>query len=337
MKQTIATLLNTAPHLLIVDDDMSQLEQMVDWLADRPGKIFQARSSEQAQTILNKHPITAVITDWQLPEMSGLDLIRYLRQQQFNGPLLLCTGLMLTPEHLQMAFAAGANDYLRKPLNGVELNARLDNALALHANTQALRLLSQSQEHFIQFLSTDLGGDLHMLNQIQRLGSNPERERELTRDLTQKFQALMEWARYRLQLQWVQPYSFELKDLIKGLENHFQNAWHRVHLRGVKGVNLYTDPDILQRVFIQLLENALTYSEQGVSLQISPKESEVIIAVKSMSPEMSAGRLQALLEVENQGLGLMMTQDLLTLLKSKLCSRLSRKGETVFYFALRHH
>lgn len=326
-----------SPHLLIVDDDIAQLGQMVDWLHTRPGKLYQARSSEQAQQILKKHPISAVITDWQLPHMSGLELIRYLRAQDFHGPLLLCTGLMLSPEHLQMAFDAGANDYLRKPLNGVELNARLDSALALHANTQALRLLSQSQERFIQFLSADLGEDLQFLNQIQRLEPNPELERKLSKSMTQRFQRLMDWGRYRLDLQYVKAYRFELKDLLKGLEHSFSEAWHRVHVRGLKGLSLYAEPDILQRVLHQLVDNALKHSCGRITLQASEGQSGVTLAVKNEAQDMSEGRLNSLLKLENQGLGLMMSQDLLALLKSELRCRLSRKGEVVFYFDLRSH
>ena len=138
MKQLIANSLNRSTNILIVDDDIEQLAEMVSWLEHRKGKLYQARSSEQAQKILSSQWIDAVITDWQLPKMSGLALIRYLREENFKGPLLLCTGMMLSPQHLQEAFDAGANDYLRKPMNKVELNARFTSALQLYQQREAL-------------------------------------------------------------------------------------------------------------------------------------------------------------------------------------------------------
>lgn len=335
MKQNTANSLNKSVHILIVDDDIEQLAEMVDWLAHRQGKIYQARSSEQAKKILSSQWIDAVITDWQLPDLSGLDLIRYLREQGFQGPLLLCTGMMLSPRHLQEAFDAGANDYLRKPLNQVELNARFDSALQLHWQQEALHKLNQSQERFIHLLSQELGNKLQILHEMQRLDPDPAAEQVITHQMGTEFQKMMGWARYRFQIQHLQYQRFDLKTLIDGIATQFAMHWHRVNLRKIKAIEVYTDPHVLHRVLSELLDNALKYTEHNVTLKAQEKDQTLILSVCDQGENLSEGDLERLLHPRNQGLGLTICSDLLSLLESSLQVRRSRRGENIFFFHLK--
>lgn len=336
MNKATANSFNKSVHILIIDDDIEQLAEMVDWLDHREGQIYQARSSEQAQKILASQWIDAVITDWQLPEMSGLDLIRHLRDAHFQGPILLCTGMMLSPRHLQEAFDAGANDYLRKPLNRVELNARFDSALQLYYQQEALHKLNQSQEQFIHLLSQTLGNKLQHLDHMQRLAPNPDAEQALTQEMSKTFQKMMGWARYRFQLQHVYRQSFELKTLIDDLASHFPEHWHRVNLRKIKGISLSTDPNLLQRILYELLDNALRYTHHNVTLKAQEKDQGLTLSVYDQGESLSEGDLERLRDPQQQGLGLSICSDLLALLDSQLQTRRSRRGENVFFFYLKH-
>ncbi len=336
MNKATTNSFNRSVHILIIDDDIEQLAEMVDWLDHREGRIFQARSSEQAQKILTSQWIDAVITDWQLPEMSGLDLIRYLRDASFQGPIILCTGMMLSPRHLQEAFDAGANDYLRKPLNRVELNARFDSALQLSYQQEALYKLNQSQEQFIHLLSQTLGDKLQQLDQMQRLAHNPDAEQALTGEMSKAFQKMMGWARYRFQLQTLHPQFFELKTLVDALAAHFPQHWHRVNLRKIKGINLHTDPTLLQRILYELLDNALRYTDHNVILKAQEKDQKLTLSIYDQGSHLSEGDLERLKNPRQQGLGLSICSDLLSLLDSELQTRVSRRGENVFFFQLKN-
>lgn len=343
MKQAIENLLLKSPQVLIVDDDPEQLAQMADWLHERDGDLYQARSSEQALRILKQQWVDAVITDWQLPEMSGIDLIRDLRSSAFRGPLLICTGMMLSPEHLRQAFEYGANDYLRKPLNGVELNARLDNSLQLYAHRETLRLFNQSQRHFINYLSQHLGQGFQNLLQLQTLSAfkrpqpepqMPDRELKQTQDLVKEFQKLMLWARYRFALNHVQFRRFELRQLLKSLESTFVSESQRLILRGGKDLFLYSDPDILQRILTQLLDNAFKYTSGKVTLKVSNESQQLRLTVLDEGSRLSEGELERLTHIENTGLGLHIVHDLLELLGSRLQARQTSQGGSQFYFEL---
>lgn len=338
MKETIENLLIKSPQLLIVDDDTEQLAQMVDWLSERDGQLYQARSSEQALKILSKQWIDAVITDWQLPEMSGLELIQRLRSARFRGPLLICTGMMLSPEHLRQAFAAGANDYLRKPLNSVELNARLDNSLQLYAHREILHLFSRSQQGFIAFLSRSFGLHLERLRQLQHLerqtGSLGEEAPALTETMIQAFHKLMLWARYRFSLRHVQFRRFELRQLFKSVENSFATQAHRLSFRGGREVYLYSDAELLQRILQQLVDNALRYSEGPVTIKASQESQGLRLAVIDQGQTLTEGELARLVDRQQAGLGLHICHDLLELLNSRLQARKTTQYGNQFFFEL---
>lgn len=341
MKQAIENLLLKSPQILIVEDDRQQLSQLVDWLSEREGKLFQARSSEQAQAILKDQRVDAVITDWQLPGRSGLDLISDLRESGFKGPLLICTGMMLSPEHLRKAFDAGVDDYLRKPLNGVELNVRLDNALQLHAHRQVLGKYLRSQAYFIQFISRHLGEGLDQLSQIQAqikvkqaISDEQTVAHQITLTIRQRFHRLMQWARFRFALHDLQFTRFEVKQLLKSLASNFQAESNRLLVRGGKDLYLVSDPDLLQRVLSQLIDNALKFSAGQVLIQVEQQGAKLRFLIKDAGENLNEGQAEQLLESSSLGLGLHICQDLLGILGADLRLQKGRKGDTQFYFEL---
>jgi|GEM_PF-654278 len=338
MKQAIKNLFIKSPQILIIDDSPDDLSQIVEWLSQRPCHLYQARTGEMAQKILAKNPVDAVVTDWHLPGLSGLDLIARLRESGFGGPLLMCTGVMLSAAHLKQAFEAGADDYLRKPLNATELYARLDSALQLYAQHQVITNINQSQARFIHLLSTQVGHHLSVLNQrVSLLGTKTPGASELSAkqlELTQQFKKLMDWGRYRQSLQYIQQQQFPLEHLIQSLEQHFASASHRLFFRGGRKLMMYAEPDIVKRILLQLLDNALVYTEGPVLLKIVAKERGIQLRVEDQGDTLTEGELARLAEGKGTGLGLDICHDLLALLGSKLQAKPLRKQGSVFFFEL---
>ncbi len=87
----------------------------------------------------NTAPPEAVLLDGQMPGLSGLDLIRFLREQydEVTLPILLFTASD-APDDLGEALAAGANDYLKKPCNEAELRARLRTLVRCHRQAKEI-------------------------------------------------------------------------------------------------------------------------------------------------------------------------------------------------------
>jgi DNA-binding response OmpR family regulator len=122
-------------RILLVEDDAllgdgirAGLEQagfVVDWVTD-------GIAGEQA---LRSEAFDAVVLDLGLPRLSGLDLLRHAREAQNITPVLILTARDAIPDRVA-GLNAGADDYLVKPFDLAELQARL-RALVRRAGNQA--------------------------------------------------------------------------------------------------------------------------------------------------------------------------------------------------------
>ncbi len=130
--------------VLIVDDLVENLQVVVSiFEQNRPDLVvYQANSGKMALELAIKILPDIIITDWDMPEMSGIDLILELKKLKATHtiPVIIATGIMLSPENLREALEAGAVDFLSRPINAIELLARSHSALLLseqHKNALA--------------------------------------------------------------------------------------------------------------------------------------------------------------------------------------------------------
>lgn len=110
--------------ILLVEDDqllgdgiaagLTQAGFTVDWVLD----------GQQADTALLTHNYDAVVLDLGLPKRSGMDVLKRARAQGKELPILILTAYSAV-EHRVAGLDAGADDYLAKPFDLTELQARL--------------------------------------------------------------------------------------------------------------------------------------------------------------------------------------------------------------------
>ena len=113
-------------RVLVVDDDRSIRLILRSLLTKAGYTCSEAASGRQGLELARAELPDMMIVDWMMPEMDGIELIRSLRQTESGRAIyiLLLTGLD-QEERLVEAFAAGADDFLSKPLKSNVLTARL--------------------------------------------------------------------------------------------------------------------------------------------------------------------------------------------------------------------
>lgn len=120
-------------RILLVDDSPETLEVLERNLADHGFAISKALNASDAMEHLRESPADLVITDVRMPGMSGLDLLRHLRENHPDMEVMLITGYA-TIEGAVEAVKTGAQEYLAKPFTADELLAAVGRALEkLHA------------------------------------------------------------------------------------------------------------------------------------------------------------------------------------------------------------
>jgi diguanylate cyclase (GGDEF)-like protein len=114
-------------HVLIVDDDV-RLLRLVSFHLERAG--YQVSTAEDGkaglQLAMEKRP-DIIVTDWVMPELSGLEMCKSLRRMQsgHRAYVLLLTAREEEEDRIVDAFAAGIDDYITKPFNARILLARV--------------------------------------------------------------------------------------------------------------------------------------------------------------------------------------------------------------------
>lgn len=110
--------------ILLVEDDPIQLEPLRAVLSQAGHIVDGVEDGETAQWLISQKDYDLLILDWMLPRLSGVTLCQQYRQTGKTAPVLLLTAKDTTLDKVK-GLDAGADDYLVKPVDLVELLARV--------------------------------------------------------------------------------------------------------------------------------------------------------------------------------------------------------------------
>ena len=114
---------------ILVVDDFATMRRIISNVLRQLGfeNIVEAEDGTKALVVLESDKIDFVITDWNMPEMSGLDLLKAIRAKTDKNDLPV---LMVTAEALQeniiAAARAGVNNYIVKPFDANTLAEKIN-------------------------------------------------------------------------------------------------------------------------------------------------------------------------------------------------------------------
>jgi len=116
------------PAILVVDDTPSTLEIVERNLTAQGYRVLTAPGAAEAIRIAETTPIDLVITDLKMPRVSGLDLVRHVRENLKDTEVIVITGFP-SVEGAVKAVKTGAEEYLAKPFTDEELLSAVKRAL----------------------------------------------------------------------------------------------------------------------------------------------------------------------------------------------------------------
>ena len=110
--------------LLLIDDDKELCELLVSWLSQEGFQVRACHDGSSARKALNESSPDAVVLDVMLPDGSGLELLKQLRSDHPDLPVLMLSARGEPLDRI-LGLELGADDYLAKPCDPRELTARL--------------------------------------------------------------------------------------------------------------------------------------------------------------------------------------------------------------------
>lgn len=111
-------------RILLIEDEHRLSDVLKKGFVEDGYAVDQAFDGEEGLMMAQDEPYDAVVLDWSLPKMEGVEVCRRLRDQGKNVPVIMLTAKNELEDKLS-GLNAGADDYLTKPFAFAELKARV--------------------------------------------------------------------------------------------------------------------------------------------------------------------------------------------------------------------
>lgn len=105
-------------HALVVDDSRAVRKLLAQTLNDLGYETSEAENGKAALAVLQARdtPLELILTDWNMPEMNGLDLLKAVRSKpEYESVPVIMVTTETEMEHMVAALDAGATEYVMKP------------------------------------------------------------------------------------------------------------------------------------------------------------------------------------------------------------------------------
>lgn len=138
-------------HILIVDDDSRILKLLKKFLSQSGYLVSTSSSAAEAINLLSNFSYDLIILDVMMPEVTGLEFARQIKDSGSVMPIVMLTALS-EPEDRIKGLESGANDYITKPFEPRELLLRINNLInshSLHKKEQELVIFGNNHYNLI--------------------------------------------------------------------------------------------------------------------------------------------------------------------------------------------
>ena len=138
------------PIILVVDDEPQNIELLEAYLVPQGYEIVKATNGEEALGKLSGNQIDLILLDVMMPGMDGFEVIRRVRQDnKYRNhrrlPIILVTALRETEDRIK-GIEAGCDDFLSKPVDKMELLARVRSLVKVKAYYDLMKITRKSLE-----------------------------------------------------------------------------------------------------------------------------------------------------------------------------------------------
>ncbi|MFZ4679880.1 MAG: response regulator transcription factor [Flavobacterium sp.] len=126
-------------HLLIIEDEEGILQFLKQGLEEENFQISTATNGLDGLTLFQNEKFDLVLLDWMLPEITGLEVCKKIRETNSKTPIIFLTAKDTVQETVE-GLKTGANDYIKKPFSFDELVERIKVQLRDKADQEILTL-----------------------------------------------------------------------------------------------------------------------------------------------------------------------------------------------------
>ena len=147
----------TIPNVLVVDDEPNNFDVIETFLSEQDYQLYYASSGDSALSILETVNPDLILLDVMMPGIDGMEVCQRIKAMPKweSVPIIMVTALT-GKEDLARCLNAGADDFIGKPVNSVELRARVNSMMRIKQQYDSINNLSKLQSQTIEVLQNNL-------------------------------------------------------------------------------------------------------------------------------------------------------------------------------------
>ena len=263
--------------ILIVDDEYINHQTLSALLHKEACEFEFALNGAEALSKLDDFQPDAILLDVMMPDMSGFEVCKIIKStpKWQHIPVIMVTALD-DKETLKAGFDAGANDFLTKPVNSVELRARVRSMVLIKRQYDDLQAVLKLREDMSNMVAHDMRNPLTTIlgysNIMEKVPLPPEEIQTFAQHIGRESRRLssfiddmlllakMEHSKLRLNLT-----SVNINSLTEAVKTHHEIIAEGKHILLTTDLpeeseEIMVDKNLFQRVMDNLLSNALKYA-----------------------------------------------------------------------------
>lgn len=300
---------NSDYKILIVDDVRANVMLLKALVKKNNYQVLEASDGRQALDLFEEHKPDLILLDIMMPILNGYQVMESIRtgSTKPDVAIILITALD-NKDDIVKGFNAGANDYISKPFNNEELEARVRHQISLTAakqeieeKTRDLIAVIKNRDKLYSVIAHDLRSPLSSVKMILTLlvselkGVNInvdlyellDEANRTTENIFILLDNLLKWTKSQIGKLNLSVQKIDIVNIIHGLIDLYslmsQNKRIKITVSSEsKIVEMISDPDIIKTIIRNLLSNAMkfSYSDSEVIFNVEEKDECVIISVE---------------------------------------------------------
>lgn len=288
--------------ILVVDDEPANIFLLEGILTEENFQVETANNGFECLDKLKSFIPDIILLDIMMPKMDGLEVLgKIVASENLRHIPVVMVSAKTDSEDLETALSMGALEYIKKPIDEVELLARVRSALRIKFQEDKLREMIRSKDDFIRMVSHDMRNPFQAISGFaELLITDPELKEKLTEEnmeflnlilesanfVVDYFNKLLSWAQLGQNKLELKKQKIQLSKLINSSATIYQNKLKDKKISLIinydKEISVNADETYFLQAINNIISNAIKFTPENgdikISVKTNTKQTKIVIS-----------------------------------------------------------